>query len=393
MADWYHGVRARQEPTSVGTPIVAPSGTPLFFGTAPVHMVGGQVNVPVLGNMYKDAVEALGYSDNWTNYSLCQAIYSHYVLYRAAPAVFVNLLDPSKHKKAVAAKDVPLADEQCLLPLDAIKGSVKVKEAASGSAEYVVDEDYTLFYSGENLILEVLAGGSISTSATALNIAYDEVDPSMITKTDVIGGFDVATKKSTGLELVDAVFPKFLVIPDLLVCPGFSSDPEVAAVMGAKMHNINGIFTGQAHIDADSKTVTHYTDIPQWKKDNNIFRENQIVLWPKEKMADRTFNKSVQMAGLMAQTDSIYGCPTESPSNKSMQITATVLDDATDTTPATEVNLDITQANYLNQNGIVTALNFIGGFVAWGNETACYPANNDVKDYFINVNSEPFPKK
>ena len=50
-----------------------------------------------------------------------------------------------------------------------------------------------------------------------------------------------------------------------------------------------------------------------------------------------------------------------------------------------EVNLDLQQANLLNDNGVVTALNFIGGFVMWGNETACYPANTDVTDYFISV--------
>ena len=35
--------------------------------------------------------------------------------------------------------------------------------------------------------------------------------------------------------------------------------------------------------------------------------------------------------------------------------------------------LDLAQANYLNSNGIVTALNFIGSYVLWGDETACFP--------------------
>lgn len=36
-------------------------------------------------------------------------------------------------------------------------------------------------------------------------------------------------------------------------------------------------------------------------------------------------------------------------------------------------------------NGIITALNLTGSFVSWGNETACYPANTDVTDYFYCV--------
>ena len=89
---------------------------------------------------------------------------------------------------------------------------------------------------------------------------------------------------------------------------------------------------------------------------------------------------SVQMAGLMATVDTDNGgCPAESPSNKTLKIDSAVLADGT------EVLLDLTQANYLNSNGVITALNFIGGFVLWGNETACYPANTDVKDYFLCV--------
>ena len=42
-----------------------------------------------------------------------------------------------------------------------------------------------------------------------------------------------------------------------------------------------------------------------------------------------------------------------------------------------------TQAAYLNGQGIVTALNFVGGWKAWGNRTTIDPANTDVKDNMI----------
>ena len=73
------------------------------------------------------------------------------------------------------------------------------------------------------------------------------------------------------------------------------------------------------------------------------------------------------------------GTPCESASNKTLQTDGLVLEDGT------EVLLDLVKANYLNSQGIITGLNFIGGFVSWGNETACYPANTDVTDYFYNV--------
>lgn len=45
----------------------------------------------------------------------------------------------------------------------------------------------------------------------------------------------------------------------------------------------------------------------------------------------------------------------------------------------TEVTLDQPQANLLNGQGIITAIND-SGWKSWGNNTACYPANTDPKD-------------
>ena len=74
------------------------------------------------------------------------------------------------------------------------------------------------------------------------------------------------------------------------------------------------------------------------------------------------------------------GTPCESASNKGIQADRMV------TADGSEVVMDIQQANYLNENGVVTALNFFNGFVSWGNYTACYPANTDVTDYFYCIN-------
>ena len=62
-----------------------------------------------------------------------------------------------------------------------------------------------------------------------------------------------------------------------------------------------------------------------------------------------------------------------------MRITGLCLKDGT------EVMLSLSQANLLNSQGIVTALNFNGGWKSWGNYTAVYPSNTDVKDAFICV--------
>ena len=70
--------------------------------------------------------------------------------------------------------------------------------------------------------------------------------------------------------------------------------------------------------------------------------------------------------------------PNLSPSNKLIGITGLCLEDGT------EVTLDQPQANLLNGQGIITAIND-SGWKSWGNNTACYPANTDPKDRWFSV--------
>jgi len=385
MSQFFHGVRTRQVRTSISTPVTAASGVTFVVGTAPVQIHGGvapegggslvfqNVNVPVMGINNGDAVRALGYSDDWKKYSLCEVMYNHYRLYTTAPVFFVNVLNPARHRKTVAAQVYQIRDRQVILPLEAIAETVT-------AADYKKGEDFELFYDESALVLEILDGGAIAPGVTELSVAFDAVAPEQVTKADIIGGFNVATKQTTGLELIEQVFPRFGVVPDLIICPGYSHDAEVAAVMTAKATNINGIFEAKAIIDVDTNAVKHFADVPAWKRDKNINDKHQILCFPKFRLAERVFHASTQAAGLMGRTDTLNnGAPSESPSNKLLRINGAVLDDGT------EVLLDLQQANFLNANGIVTALNFIGGFVLWGNETACFPANTDVKDFFIPV--------
>jgi len=86
------------------------------------------------------------------------------------------------------------------------------------------------------------------------------------------------------------------------------------------------------------------------------------------------------LAGLIAQVDTKNNaCPYESPSNKNYQCDGLVLANGS------EVRMTLAQANILNGQGVVTALNRGSGWQCWGDWTACYPANRDVKDYFIPI--------
>lgn len=377
---FFHGVKTSEVPTSINTPVVAGCGIPFVVGTAPIHMVHGKTNELIMAQSYKEAVEQIGYSEDWKKYTLCEFVYCQFQLYGVAPVIMVNVLDPAKHKKAVEKSQVQITDKQIKLPLEVIEDSLKVYENESETA-LVKDTDYSVFYddSTGKFIIEVLDGGSVYEAVT-LYVQYDVVDPEMVTKADIIGGYSISSGRSTGVELLNSSFFKFNIIPDLILAPGWSHDSEVAAILLAKANVISSLFQAKALLDADCEVAKKYSDVTEWKSKNNIFDKNQILFWPCVGLGGKIYHLSTHMAGLMGKTDVANDdCPGRSPSNKALQIDSICLPDGE------EILQNLEQANYLNSNGVCTALNFYGGFKAWGNYTACYPAVTDVKDYFMNV--------
>lgn len=373
-----HGVYASEQSTSIATSVDVESGVTFAVGTAPVYMADGAVNKVIYANSFKEAVERLGYSDDFENFTLCEVMNSHFNLYGISPVVFVNVFDPAKHKSAVPISEYPLADNRVELPETAIIGSVVVKATADGDA-LINGTDYNSFYADGHLVIEKTEDGAIT--GNSVFIEYDKADISKVKPSDIIGGVDVNTGEKSGLELINTVYAKYGIVPELIIAPGFSDDAAVAAIMATKAATINGLFKGKAIIDADCKTVKKYSDVYEWKSKNNISDKNQIACWPMVSLGGTKYHLSTQLAALMAKVDGDNnGIPSESPSNKSLKADSTVLADGT------EIVLEQDEANVLNGKGISTAINSGGKFVFWGNETACYPGNTDVKDYFICIN-------
>ena len=376
MPDFY-GVKTQERPTSTGTPEVMESGITIAFGTAPVHQVGGAANQVVLAYNYNEAVSALGYSDDWEHYTLCEVIYNHFRLYNVAPLLLVNVLDPDAHKEAVAAASKTITGGKVELPGDAISTTVKVK---NGETTLVAGTDYDVFYDEDKCIIEALAGGAMA-SLTSVSVEYSKVKFTLAEmKSDLIGGYNVSTGKSTGLELMNMAYFSSLVLPDILIAPGFSSDSEVAAVMAAKT-TFSTVFHGICICDISAATATTYQAAAQLKNGAGSFQnKRQIDCWPMLSLGDRVFHMSTQLAGAMGRLDAEQdNIPSRVASNVQLQADSAVLADGT------EVLLGLEQANYLRGQGIVTAYNFVNGFTAWGAYTAAYPGTADPKDMFINI--------
>lgn len=374
-----HGIFSSEVPTSVKSPVQIESAVTVAIGTAPIHLAKeAAVNKPVLAMTWKEAVEKLGYSSNFESFTLCEVMDTHFTLYGVSPVVFINVLDPEKHTTEVSNQTISVQNKKAVIDQDGVL--LNTLTVSLGGTQLTKDVDYTASYDvAGKVVISAVAGGKITDSTTTLVVSYSYLDASKVTEADIIGGYDVETGKATGLELINSVFPMYRIVPGVLIAPKYSKNPVIAAVMRAKVKNINGIFKSIAFVDIDTSEANVYSKAPQFKNQNSLVDEFTALFWGDIKLGQKIYHFSSHAAAVMAQTDGNNGgIPYVSPSNKSLQMDALVVN-------GEEIALGQDQAAYLNANGIITALNFIGGWKLWGNRTSAYPDKTDVKDVFIPI--------
>jgi hypothetical protein len=391
VSTYKHGVTWRDVPTSIVAPITADSGIPVATDLAPVHMASSPapINVPRIYYTFEEAVAEMGFSYDFKKYGLCMVMYDYFVLFNVGPIILINVNNPEDHLGA------PIVDEPqtfvtnsiTLVPDDILESSVIVKDSA-GAITFVADKDYVLSYDmeGKLIITKIPSslGGTIGDGPSIdVLVSYTTVDLSGFTKDDIIGGVDPVTGKGTGLEAVEDVFPALSIIPGILLAPNWSYLPEVAAVLASKADNINGCFRCTSYVDIDSTKVIKAQDVYAWKNTNNYVDHRLIDLWPRVAIDERQSWLSVEAAALTEWVDQANDdIPVESPSNKNLKMNRTVVGEWD--TPI-DVFFGKGSADMLNGQGIVTAINWIGGWKLWGNNTSIYPSQSDPKDRWIPV--------
>lgn len=380
-----HGIYTSELPTSILPARTVDCAVVFAVGTSAAHTVEGNapVNEPKLFYSYDEFVRVMGWdAENFGDYSLQELAYSHFALYRSAPLVCVNVFDPQKHAseiqdEALTFSTSALDEDTAKLAHAGVRSLVLVSE--DGMTTYVEGSDYE--FDSATGIVSRETGGGIPEGGTVL-ASYVYADVAKVTADDIIGGIDPATGKGTGLELIEEVFPRYRLVPFIVLAPKFCEEDSVAIVMAAKCDNINGLFKAICLVDiptSGENAVTRYMDVPGYKEKHNLTDPMMIVCWPKVKLGDNVYNLSTHLAGLMASTDADHeGIPYASPSNKRLQIISCGYTDARGKWE--EVWLDLAKANYLNGQGVYTVSNFDGGMKSWGGRMACYPSNTDPKD-------------
>lgn len=372
----FHGIKVNEEDKLVPSVTDVTSGIPFVVGTCPVHLAeSGEVlvNTPVLIRNMEEAKKKLGYSEDFDKYTACEVMYTCFQLFGVSPVIFVNVLDPAKHAKAFAKQSVTVDKMQAIVPVEgALKDGLKVTADSTALTE---GTDYILSRKDEKVCITLLSDGKAADTLT-VEVEGKQVDPSLVTEEDIVGGYNAEDGTESGLELIRQVYPRFGLTVGTIVVPKYSKKKAVAAVIEAKCEEINGVFRADAVVDLDASTCTKYTDVRTAKDALRVSSEHTLVLWPKVKVGDLVLHASSVSAALVQYMDQQYdGVPSRSPSNQDAKIDAAVLDDGT------EVMLDFVTASAVNDEGVATFIN-ANGWVLWGNETAAYPRNTNQKAKF-----------
>lgn len=374
-----HGVRVLENPTSLSTPREGTAGLQVIIGVAPVNLAEdtyNATNTPMIAYSFAEASAAVGYCDNFKDYNICESIDASFRVLNIAPIVLINVLDPKTHRKALAEQEITVTEGQAVVDTFGVLADTLVVK--NGDRTMEADTDYVVTFDENGMALITLVD---ATDITELSVSGFVIDPSMITYKDIIGGYNVSTGEEKGMEVIRHVFPKLQLTPGLIVCPGWSKQPNVGAAIAAKCTGINGVFSCEAVVDLDTTEESgarKYTDVLAVKQASGFVSEHLDVEWPCVRIGEKIYHASAIKAAVNAYTDAGNDdVPSLSPSNKAVGISGLCLEDGT------EVILDEQQANVVNSFGVCTFNNF-SGWTTWGNNTAIYPTSADPKDRWIN---------
>ncbi|NYT80879.1 phage tail sheath subtilisin-like domain-containing protein [Alcaligenaceae bacterium] len=367
-ANYLHGIESLEVERGPRAIKVVKSAVIAVVGSAPI----GPVNELVLS---LGEVDDAQFGPDLPGFGIPEALEGIHA-FGAGTVIVVNVLDPAIHRDSAPAKQYTFGLND-LVQLDhGALQSASVK-SVDGETTYVAGTDYELqALSG---VVKRLPGGTI-TPQSAVMVEYVYADPSKITPTEIIGGVDVAGRRS-GLKLLPDSYNLFGFFPKILLAPGFSTLTSVSEELKASANSLGAL----AYIDAPIGATPAQAIAgrgPLGEINFNTSDERVRLYYPHVYVYDRATGGerlqplSIRAAGLRARVDDERGYWWSS-SNQELigvlglerSLTARVDD------PYSEVNL-------LNEVGITTVFNSFGtGLRLWGNRTAAWPTVTHMKNF------------
>lgn len=284
-----------------------------YIGTAPINLVlgykeKGLINTPIkLENMPKTQA-TVGYSSNWDKFTLCEPFDCHFAntIGNVGPIYIINVLDPAVHQKDV-------------------KTTVELT-FKNGRAEYVTDTiildtfalsdkvlgtDYSLDYNYTKGAVVIESLNDADPITGTVEASFTEVDPSLVTKDDIIGSV-TASGKRTGLQALSKLYIMFNAVLNVLAAPFWSEDPSVYKAMVSAVQKLNGHWDGFVNADIpiyDSnakEAVDTIKKAEEWADRNGYNNGFSKVCWPQVQYTGRAYHLSTQATVTMQRVDNSH---------------------------------------------------------------------------------------
>lgn len=344
---------------------------PVYVGALPVHTVAGggaKVNEPILLEDFTHAVRTVGYTDDWDNYDLCEAIYAHFALTQAGPIAVINVFDPTKNKKGKTTTANVISNQVILGSMgNAILDSFTI-EGKEKDIDYTLSYDYT----SERITVRGAYKGALSGS---ISVSYDEVTPG-VTQEDVIGKTD-GEGTDSGVYLIRRIYQDTGKIPSRLLCPGFSHIPAVHEAMEAVCSQIGGHFDVFMLTDLpieNAGSAMKPSEVTTWKSENFYTKDNEKTFWPRWNGNDgRMYHLSVLCAAnFQALENEADGVPYQTASNTKIPISGKPYYGEGATLALDEQMVNETLLQY----GVTSCTYHGGSWVLWGSHCASYEPGN-----------------
>ncbi len=378
MADYKHGISTTRN-ADISVETVQAARVQVAIGTAPVNLLddpSSAVNVPILVKSCSDVKEKLGICTDYKNYTLMQTALASLQKMGVAPIVMINVLDPSNkaHVTAVAGEEFDLTKGSVIIEDEGIL--MKTLVVSSGETVGIADVDYVAEFTASGYVSIAVNTDGAFADKDKLTIAYTKLNPEGVTDADIIGGIDEEGNRQ-GIELVDEIYSRVNVVPDIISAPSYSKSETVAAALEAKAELVGDYTSAIAVVDIESSTTKNVEDVKAAKEKLGCFSRWAILCWPKVVMAGNEIYASAAVAALLQFAAVNNSNIPTSPDNKDIPIDGVVLEGGK------EIHLTKKQVNnYLNAFGILSFA-YLAGWKCWGNNTAAYPENDEPNNRLI----------
>lgn len=358
---------------SIAQSAVQAGTTPVYVGTLPVNLIRGFkdldiVNYPVKLSNMTNAQQTVGYSDDWKSFSLCEAIDAHFNNKNGniGPIYVINVLDPATHKKEEKTTvQLAFSNGKATIKSDKIILDTLALEEKVEGIDFSIDYNFT---KGTAMISSI--GTKITGNVTA---SYEEVDTSLVTSADIIGGV-TANGEYSGLGAIALLYQEHFAVCNLLAAPGWSDVPEVYEAMITAATQINGHW--DAFVCADIPlTNDTIAKAVSWKDDNGYNNERSKVFWPmaKDNLGKVYHLSTLAIVEFMRADFSHDSIPMETCGNKKISVAGQYFGEG-----STNRGFDQIQSKELTSNGISTCVFWGGNWVLWGDHTAAYTYGVDI---------------